>query len=588
MPANNEVGIKFADGTFQYTAATGFDSNNKTLISGITIRDEGNLILSSANTVNFVGTGVVASNVGGVATITIGGGVPAGNVTEVQFNDGGVFGASANLTFDKTTGDLFVGGSVNAYKELQVGVTTNRANTPTLDDWGRMRMFAANTSTSTAYGFYFSYNDTSYGMGPHFAITNEHQTWNQAIILGDTVIGDEGVLFGVSAATIPSSQPTTGYEPGWQKAFYITGQSTFLPLLQSGATGNILYVDTANDNKLTYGPPLGIRVQEEGSNVVTSATVFNFIGSSVTASNVGGVATITVANSGISGITIKDEGSTVLSSANTINFVGSGVIASNVNGVATITIQPTDANNLPFISGVTIQDEGNLVLSSANTINFVGAGVVASNANGVATITITNVDSNNRPLISGITVQEEGSNVVTSATVFNFIGSTVTASNVGGVATINVTTTSSSSNAAIKVSDEGSTIVATATEINFVGAGVTTTNVGGVATVTIPGAGSSSVDVQDEGSAVISNPTAFNFVGAGVTATSVGTVATITIPNTGGTSSFGDYFPTGDWGTVTDPEFTAFGEELTVMYDCRWEPITPRNYLLQKDFGYVP
>jgi hypothetical protein len=241
--------------------------------------------------------------------------------------------------------------------------------------------------------------------------------------------------------------------------------------------------------------------------------------------------------------------------------------------------------NIP--SGLIIKDEGNIVVPSTNIINFVGAGVVASNANGVATITITNVDSSNRALISGITVQEEGSNVVTSATVLNFVGSTVTASNVGGVATINVTTTSSSSNASIRVSDEGSTVVATAAEINFVGAGVTTTNVGGVATVTIPGAGSSSVNVQDEGSAVISNPTAFNFVGAGVTATSVGTVATITIPNTGGTSSFGDYFPTGDWGTVTDPEFTAFGEDLTVMYDCRWEPITPRNYLLQKDLGYV-
>jgi hypothetical protein len=58
--------------------------------------------------------------------------------------------------------------------------------------------------------------------------------------------------------------------------------------------------------------------------------------------------------------------------------------------------------------------------------------------------------------------------------------------------------------------------------------------------------------------------------------------------NTGtGNASFGDYFPTGDWGNFTDAVSSAFGEDLTVMYDCRVDPITPRGYLLTKDFGYV-
>lgn len=40
--------------------------------------------------------------------------VPAGNDTEVQFNDGGLFGGDASLTFNKTTKALIVGGDITA------------------------------------------------------------------------------------------------------------------------------------------------------------------------------------------------------------------------------------------------------------------------------------------------------------------------------------------------------------------------------------------------------------------------------------------------------------------------------------------
>ena len=54
-----------------------------------------------------------------------------------------------------------------------------------------------------------------------------------------------------------------------------------------------------------------------------------------------------------------------------------------------------------------------------------------------------------------------------------------------------------------------------------------------------------------------------------------------------GNASFADYFPTGDWGTIIDATTSAFGEDLTVLYDCRVDPITPKNYLLTKDLGYL-
>lgn len=52
-------------------------------------------------------------------------------------------------------------------------------------------------------------------------------------------------------------------------------------------------------------------------------------------------------------------------------------------------------------------------------------------------------------------------------------------------------------------------------------------------------------------------------------------------------STFGDYFPTGDWGLLTDTTVTAFGESTLALYDCRVDPITPNGYFLTKDLGYI-
>lgn len=50
-----------------------------------------------------------------------GSGTPGGSATQVQFNDGGVFGATAGFTFDKTTGNLTLGGTVTATSFITSG-----------------------------------------------------------------------------------------------------------------------------------------------------------------------------------------------------------------------------------------------------------------------------------------------------------------------------------------------------------------------------------------------------------------------------------------------------------------------------------
>jgi hypothetical protein len=249
---------------------------------------------------------------------------------------------------------------------------------------------------------------------------------------------------------------------------------------------------------------ISLTVQEEGSNVVVNTNTINFVGNGVVASNVAGIATITIAGSdSSSGITVQEEGANTVTSANTINFVGSSVTTSNVAGVATITV----ASGL---SGIAVQEEGSNVVASANTVNFVGSLVTSSNVSGVATVTV-----------KGPAVQEEGSNVVANTDTLNFVGTLVTASNVAGVATVTVNGPA--------VQEEGSNVVASTSTLNFVGAGVTASNVGGVATVTIPGGGSG-ITVQEESSTVLATATTLNFLGNGVTASNVGGVATVTIP----------------------------------------------------------
>jgi len=53
----------------------------------------------------------ISGNTGTWATLTAGGSLAGGN-RQIQFNDGNVFGASANLTFDKATNDFALQGQM--------------------------------------------------------------------------------------------------------------------------------------------------------------------------------------------------------------------------------------------------------------------------------------------------------------------------------------------------------------------------------------------------------------------------------------------------------------------------------------------
>lgn len=465
----------------------------------------------------------------------------------VQYNAGnGVFGGSGQFEWDTVNNLVKIGNSYGGLKptdllvqgNIMVGEVQSRTGARPFGagyaEIGRIRYIDdagfPDAFYPSVYGFTANISDFPNGTWESWlCMVNEpgHE-YNAAtaLVLPQGQANGNATFFGISVNSTNargSSLNNPYYSPiysdpsatGWQQLLRLTGKDLFLPQL-SNATGNkFLAYNTAN-GRITYTDGVGnssVTVQEEGSNVVSSSTI-NFVGSGVTASNVGGVATITVPG-GITGVAVQEEGTNVVASANRINFVGSGVTASNVSGVATITVSGSG------IGGIAVQEEGTNVVATANTVNFVGAGVTASNVGGVATITVAGGGS-------GITVQEESSTVVATATTVNFLGAGVTASNVGGVAVVTVP-------GGVNTMYDSSPVTTPAQTINFVGPLANVTNVGFGTDTTDVVIG---LTVQDESTVVTGNATigTLNFLGAGVTVTAGPTgVANITIPSGGGT-----------------------------------------------------
>jgi hypothetical protein len=86
--------------------------------------------------------------------VSVGGGSAAGSNTQIQFNNAGAFGASANLTFDGTTltaNDL-IDSSLTASKPVFTNGSKNLVSTGTLGvDQG-----GTGISTTTAYSVVFT------------------------------------------------------------------------------------------------------------------------------------------------------------------------------------------------------------------------------------------------------------------------------------------------------------------------------------------------------------------------------------------------------------------------------------------------
>lgn len=105
-----QIYVDSSDDSLHYVTEAGVDFNLLTGGGGggVIVEDEGVPLATTADTLDFVGAGVVASGAGTTKTITIAGGAtnPAGANEEIQYNDNGAFGASPRLRWDVSEGSL--------------------------------------------------------------------------------------------------------------------------------------------------------------------------------------------------------------------------------------------------------------------------------------------------------------------------------------------------------------------------------------------------------------------------------------------------------------------------------------------------
>ena len=95
--AESDTGLTYNPSTGNLTATkfTGDGSSLTGIAAGITVQDEGSALSTAGTTLNFVGSGVVASGTGATKTITISGGGGGGAATGITTNLTGSFTASA-------------------------------------------------------------------------------------------------------------------------------------------------------------------------------------------------------------------------------------------------------------------------------------------------------------------------------------------------------------------------------------------------------------------------------------------------------------------------------------------------------------
>jgi hypothetical protein len=97
-----------------------------------------------------VGSGVTASNSNGYVTVSVSAsGEPAGANTEIQYNDGGAFGATSGFTIDATNARLFIGNATASVSRLHI--ETNDIGTDTQTLMNPSGILLRNSTPSVSY-----------------------------------------------------------------------------------------------------------------------------------------------------------------------------------------------------------------------------------------------------------------------------------------------------------------------------------------------------------------------------------------------------------------------------------------------------
>lgn len=272
------------------------------LADSITVKQDGDTVMQTVNSLNFLGAAVAVDGNGQVS-ITTG----AGGAIAIEQDGDPVSGAASTLNF---TGDgVTVSDSGGGVIEVAVSgggggsVVTN--GTLTGDGTGGDPLginpgavpIVTDGDTIAGNGTTGSPIHTNPG---HIAIVTD----------GDTIVGN-----GTTGSPIHTNP---GHVAVVADGTTITG---------NGTTGSPL---------IAHG---GMTVELNETPVVNSTRVMNFTGNNISVTNVAGVAQIGVTTS----LNVEENGSTVVAAAAVMNFTGGGVAVDNVAGVAHVSIPGSPA-----------------------------------------------------------------------------------------------------------------------------------------------------------------------------------------------------------------------------------------------------
>ena len=161
---------------------------------GITIEDEGSALSTSATTLNFVGTGVVASGTGAEKTITIAGASTPQNLTLATLDVTGITTSGSFVT------DLIPGNGTGRGFCTRYYITANGSSSYSMAGPGQ-RNTVGNPTLYLMRGFSYMFENSTGGSHP-FRI----QYTNTTTGVGTYVSGDQT---GVQIFTIPHDAPAS-------------------------------------------------------------------------------------------------------------------------------------------------------------------------------------------------------------------------------------------------------------------------------------------------------------------------------------------------------------------------------------------
>jgi len=267
---------------------------------------------------------------------------------------------------------------------------------------------------------------------------------------------------------LPRERVIMGDIPEWlARSFFRGGQvePTHVQAFREGSDGPpVPLMPTPRAASAAGGGASAVAVKDEGTELTTGVTSFNFAGPNVNATATGDAVTVTITGSIVG---VKDEGTDLTPDVTSIDFTGAGVTATTVGSAVTV--------NIPAGGGggsIPVKEEGSEITDAVSSFDFVGAGITATADGDSVTVTVN---------ASAVSASDEGVALSSAIDSLNFTGPNVVATNVGGAITVDV------SGSIIEAKDEGVSLTSNVTSIDFVGAGVTTTNTAGAITVTVTG-----------------------------------------------------------------------------------------------------